>query len=214
MRIFIFFKKLLYNFKILLERYDSTIKMNEKNVKNAVFYILERAERQEIPIGLTRLIKLLYLLDIENYRSQRKTFTELDWTFYKYGPYAFEIEEFLENIGVTEEEIPIKGGRVLLRLGIDHQEEIDIGIEKKAILDSLIEEWGDASLSELLDYVYFDTEPMMGAQTRGERLEFGSIKPKSYYAVKKYEVDEKRGKEIIQKIKQWELSKKSGLQGH
>jgi len=47
-------------------------------------------------IGKTRLIKLLYLLDIENYKSYQRIFTELDWIFYKYGPYAFEIEKFLD----------------------------------------------------------------------------------------------------------------------
>ena len=45
--------------------------MNEDIVKNAVLYILERAENQEITIGKTRLIKLLYLLDIENYRTNQ-----------------------------------------------------------------------------------------------------------------------------------------------
>jgi hypothetical protein len=161
-------------------------------------------------IGKTKLIKLLYLLDLENFRSNKKTDTELNWIFYKYGPYAFELEEFLENIGVIEEEIPTKGGRVFLRLGIDHQEEVEIGIEKRLILDSLIKEWGDASLSELLDYVYFDTEPMMEAQTRGETLNFDFIKPQSYYAVKGYKIDEKQGQEITNKIREWELAKKNG----
>lgn len=194
-----------------LNRESLIPEMHREKVKNYVYYILRRAQDLGFEIGKTQLIKLLYLLDVENFRSNKQTDTELNWIFYKYGPYAFEIEDFLENIGVTEEKIPTKGARVLLRLGIDHQEEVEIGIEKRVILDSLIEEWGDASLSELLDYVYFDTEPMMEAQTRGEALNFNSIKPQSYYAVKGYKVDEKQGQEITKKIREWELAKKSGL---
>ena len=185
--------------------------MHREKVKYSVYYILQRVQDLGFEIGKTKLIKLLYLLDVEYFRSNKKTDTELNWIFYKYGPYAFEIEEFLESIGVTEEQIPLKGGRVLLRLGIDSQEELEIGLEKRVILDSLIEEWGDASLNELLDYVYFDTEPMMDVQTRGEALNFNSIKPQSYYAVKGYKVDKKRGQEITKKIREWELTKKSGL---
>jgi hypothetical protein len=198
-----------YN-RIRVYRESLILKMHREKVKNSVYYILQRTKDLGFEIGKTKLIKLLYLLDLENFRSNKKTDTELNWIFYKYGPYAFELEEFLENIGVIEEEIPTKGGRVFLRLGIDHQEEVEIGIEKRLILDSLIKEWGDASLSELLDYVYFDTEPMMEAQTRGETLNFDFIKPQSYYAVKGYKIDEKQGQEITNKIREWELAKKNG----
>jgi hypothetical protein len=90
--------------------------MNEEAVKNSVFYILERAENQKIPIGKTRLIKLLYLIDIENYRLNQKVLTGLDWIFYKYGPYAFEVDKFLDKIGVIEEDVLIGGGKIFANL--------------------------------------------------------------------------------------------------
>lgn len=205
-----FLRTTIYNNGNLHEDRSRIPYMHEENVRNSIHYILQRAIDLSLSIGKTKLIKLLYLLDIEHHRAHQRTLSELNWVFYKFGPYAFEIENFLGDIGVTEEGIVLRGGRIFSRLGIDPEEEAEIDIERRAILDTLIEEWGDASLGELLDYVYFDTEPMIDVQTRGERLDFNTIKPKSYYAVKEYEVDEKRGKEIIKKIRQWELSKKGG----
>jgi hypothetical protein len=49
-----------------------------------------------------------------------------------------------------------------------------------------IDAWSDRSLSELLDYVYFETEPMSGAVS-GERLRFekiGKEAPKLYHRTK------------------------------
>lgn len=187
--------------------------MHEENLRNSVSYILLRAQDLDLDIGKTKLIKILYLLDVENYRCHQRMHTELNWIFYKYGPYAFELEEFLRNIGVAEEGIALGGGRVFLKLGIESEDDVEIDLERKAVLDNLLEDWGDASLGELLDYVYFDTEPMMGAQTRGEALDFNSVKPQSYYAVIEYKVDEKQGQKITKKIREWELTKRSGLQG-
>jgi hypothetical protein len=37
----------------------------------------------------TKLLKLLYLLDIEAFRKQRSTLTGFRWIFYKYGPWTY-----------------------------------------------------------------------------------------------------------------------------
>lgn len=185
--------------------------MNEDTVKNAVLYILERAENKEVSIGKTRLIKILYLLDLENYKLKQMILTGLNWIFYKYGPYTFEIEEFLNKIGIEEEEIYMGGGKIFSKLKKEFgEEDIKLDIETKSIIEKLIEEWGTAELNELLDYIYFDTEPMMKAQTRGEILDFSSVMPAKFYTVKQYKVSKKQGEKIIQKIKEWEMKRKSG----
>lgn len=149
--------------------------MNLYNIKNAVFYILERAQNQEIPIGKTRLIKLLYLLDIENYQSFQRIFTELDWMFYKYGPYSFEIENFLEKNGIVEEDIHIAGTKFFINLRTEFEEDIKLDIETKATIEKLIDKWGTADLNELLDYVYFETEPMRSVEYK-RKLDFSKVK--------------------------------------
>ena len=48
--------------------------------------------------------------------------------------------------------------------------------EVASIFANLVKRWGDADLNLLLDYVYFDTEPMESA-TRGELLDFTALTP-------------------------------------
>jgi len=184
--------------------------MNEEKVKNAVFYILERAENQKIPIGKTRLIKLLYLIDIENYRLNQKVLTGLDWIFYKYGPYAFEIDKFLDKIGIMEEDVLIGGGKIFANLKKEFgKEDVKLDIETKAIIERLIDNWGTADLNELLDYVYFETEPMFKVELR-QKLDFSKVKGKR----KKREIELSReskeklgelGKRIKKRLEEIEL---------
>lgn len=183
--------------------------MKKEEVKNAIYYIFDRAYNKDISLGKVRLIKLLYLLDVENYRYRQSLYSGLEWIFYKYGPYSFEIEELLDEIGVTEEEIPISKSRFFKKLKLEIEDiEIELEIEIKAIIEKLLDEWGAADLYELLDYTYFDTEPMMKAQTRGEILDFASIMPEEFYTIKQYKISKKQGQKIIQKIKEWEMKKK------
>jgi hypothetical protein len=44
-----------------------------------------------------KLVKLLYLLDLEAWRQQGAPATGLDWQFFHYGPYAFALEPLLER---------------------------------------------------------------------------------------------------------------------
>jgi len=150
--------------------------MNESNTQAAVSYLLERAQNQEIPIGKTRLIKLLYLLDIEIYRAHQRLFTELDWIFYKYGPFSFDVEAALSKLDISEDDVPIRGSKIFRKVKIELGERTGkLDIEIKAIIEKLLEDWGTADFNELLDYVYFETEPMIKAAFK-QRLDFTLIK--------------------------------------
>lgn len=48
--------------------------------------------------------------------------------------------------------------------------------EVSRLVAGLVRTWGDADLNSLLDYVYFETEPMEDA-SRGERLHFSKLSP-------------------------------------
>jgi hypothetical protein len=134
------------------------------------------AENERIPLGITRLVKLLYLLDVEHCRRFGQRLTGLDWVFYHYGPYAFELETILGKSSMEREEIPLTGGKVIKRLksmeGCPEPERLDYKAE--GIISALLREWGTADLRELLDYVYFETEPMLNAK-RADRLDFTSV---------------------------------------
>src|SRR5690349_17047913 len=44
----------------------------------------------------TKILKLLYLLDIESYRNTEATLTGFEWKFYKYGPWAASYDDALQ----------------------------------------------------------------------------------------------------------------------
>jgi hypothetical protein len=178
MKVFTPFARLLYNFIRPREKITTSIQMNEKNVQSVISYILERARDLEFSIGKTRLTKFLYLLDIEYYRLYQRTFTDLVWIFYKYGPYSFEIEPALIKLDIIEDDIPIGGTKLFKKMKMDFDErEADLGIETKAIIGKLIDEWGTADLNELLDFVYFETEPMRKVEFK-QRLDFSQVEPR------------------------------------
>jgi len=168
--------------------------MNAPNFRAAVRYLLERAQDKEIPVGKTRLVKLLYLLDVEVYRLCLSSFTGLDWIFYKYGPYSHEVEAALSQLDISEVDIPIGGSRVFQKLGIDLEEDASrLEIETKAAIERLLAEWGTADLNELLDHVYFETEPMLKAEFK-QRLDFSTIRPKETKAERIVLSDEAKNK--------------------
>src|SRR5690348_15440932 len=49
-------------------------------------------------VGKTKLLKLLYLSDIEYFRVFRRTLTGFDWRFYLYGPWAPQFDEILQRL--------------------------------------------------------------------------------------------------------------------
>ena len=138
---------------------------------------LLRRERMPAP-GRIRLTKLLYLLDVEAKRVLGKRATDLDWIYYHYGPYAFELEPRLEEAGFSTDELDLPGGGRIRALRVAEASASDFtGTDPniKSLALSIVKAWGDADLNRLLNYVYFETEPMAGAK-RGARLSFDNVR--------------------------------------
>ena len=128
----------------------------------------------------TKLLKLLYLLDIEAYRESRTTLTGFSWKFYLYGPWAIEYERLLSELN--------RSGIVALRTGeLGGLETVFVNATESVPLEKafpaakqefrtrrIIEAWADRPTGELVDYVYFHTAPMRDAR-RNEPLDFDSV---------------------------------------
>jgi len=136
--------------------------------------ILATFQRENLlPPRRTRLTKILYLLEVEYRRATGKRLAELDWIFYHFGPYAHALREYLggeEQDAAADVTVPAVAVRNGTAPGLSDA-------EFRGLLEHLVREWGDADLNRLLDYVYFETEPMEGVR-RGERLDFGKIQPR------------------------------------
>lgn len=134
---------------------------------NLIRYIVSEVQDAGGVIFRTRLVKLLYLCDVEYYRSRRQRITELDWKRYLYGPYAFELPEITKRMGLDlgEEELDFSTGRGI-RYEVYDIPNPDNWLDpaKRLVVDRVIKRWGNEDLDLLLDYVYCDTEPMKDAQ--------------------------------------------------
>jgi len=133
----------------------------------------------EIGFGKTKLVKLLYLIDVEYQRLYSHKLTELEWIFYHYGPYAFAIDDVLKQLDIDipqEEAMTASGNRAKIFKPIKaiHSEFENSSDVKKYLVDRVIDQWGFEELNPLLSYVYFHTEPMQNAH-RGDILDFSKI---------------------------------------
>ena len=67
-----------------------------KRVANIIAYILDLLGGKEY--SKTKIVKLLYLLDIGYARYKGRSFTNIYFTSYYYGPYSSDIEEAIDYL--------------------------------------------------------------------------------------------------------------------
>lgn len=147
---------------------------------------------------ITRLVKLMYLAELEYFRLRHERLTDLDWTFYLFGPYPMSLKSFLGEPEIeTKEWRSGKTSKSIVR-DEDIFMKAKAGLDLEAIIKRVVKTWGDADLNQLLDYVYFETEPMQDAK-RGDLLDFSIVAPE---VAKKLQVnlDRARLTEIKKKI--------------
>ena len=155
--------------------------MTDHLLRHLIAHVITELTDMNVGFGKTKLIKLLYLIDVENYRSRRTTISGLEWYFYHYGPYAFEIDTALEDL-----ELDIPQGSVTTGTGhtvtifrpspelSPRLGEYVSSLSELRLVNRVIEDWGETELNTLLNHVYFFTEPMIHAK-RGTILDFSTI---------------------------------------
>jgi len=150
--------------------------MNAPITLKVLKYIVDQIrERDGIPTR-TKVVKILYLTDVEYYRHHSSMLSQLPWKFLHYGPYTMEIEPLLQSISLGEEETIVKNRYKVFTYKVEQPETLDdlLPFSDRIMIDKIIERWALESLYKLLDYVYFETEPMQSA-SRGELLDFSRI---------------------------------------
>ncbi|MDA2914676.1 Panacea domain-containing protein, partial [Acidobacteriia bacterium AH_259_A11_L15] len=129
----------------------------------------------------TKLLKYLYLIDIEHFRRFRETATGFQWIFHKYGPWTNEYDPVLEDLRQTGIIQITTGTRDDLDTKFVDAERVPASLDAlgwpfdlQVTVRRIIETWADRPTGEILDYVYFHTEPMQGAE-RGQKLDFTKV---------------------------------------
>jgi hypothetical protein len=140
----------------------------------------------------------LYLADLEWRRNHGgEPIAELTWKFLHFGPYANELADFLggPDVEVTE----LEGGKEARRFVFgDNVESQGLPDDVVSLLRHLVKKWGNVELNRLLDYVYFDTEPMENAN-RYELLDFSRLAPSTHSSQPHF--DNGRIKELRDRLK-------------
>jgi hypothetical protein len=139
--------------------------------------IYKNSKQQNLPLPqITRLVKLMYLAEVEYFRQERERLTDLTWNFYLYGPYPASLTRVLGEPELEFNEW--KTGKISKHIvrNEDVFERAKADPNTELIVTRLVKEWGDADLNQLLDYVYFETEPMQNAK-RGDHLDFSTVAP-------------------------------------
>ena len=161
-------------------------------LRSLIAHTVVELRDMDVGFGTTKLVKLLYLMDVEHYRLRRVTLTGLDWQFHYYGPYAPEIQAAIGELqlNIPQEEFITEAGRTArvfkpepsLNPRID-----DVSTRQLRLINRVISEWGKIELNPLLNHVYFYTEPMRHAR-RGEVLDFTTIKDSRTQSTRFYKV--------------------------
>ncbi len=144
----------------------------EPDLGTLMSYVVARSLERGATLNRTKLVKLLYLIDLERAAAAQPSLTGLHWIFFHYGPYALELPETLE---------PLEGGKLIVKGHQDAQLFVaapeapdgeDWPMSTRRQVDNVIRRFASMDLYELLDHVYFHTAPMRGA-VRGQSLDTG-----------------------------------------
>lgn len=135
-----------------------------------VAYLVARAVDRDVTLNQTKLVKLLYLIDVERAASGRPSLTGLRWIFFHYGPYALELPQTLDPLEGTALIVDGYKDARLYRAAPEAPDGEDWPPATRRLLDEVIRRFAGLDLNELLDHVYFHTPPMRDA-IRGEPLD-------------------------------------------
>jgi Protein of unknown function (DUF4065) len=154
--------------------------MNPK-VPNLVSYIISYINERDSYVTKTKLLKLLYLLDVEYYRKFRETFTGFNWVYFHLGPWTDKYDELLDTLKAQASLFITLGSKGNEFLSTNERVELRqlFGTfkEERPLL-KVLRNWAEEPTNTILDYVYFRTEPMQQGE-RYESLDFSLVRPDS-----------------------------------
>jgi hypothetical protein len=151
-----------------------------ESVKKLIPAIASYVKDKDAYLSKTKLLKLLYLFDVEYYRIHRQTFTDFQWKFFHLGPWTNEFDPVLEELeqsGVLVAEPnprPEYDSKNYIATEDHDIDESITSIRDKGALLTVLDRWAERPLGEILDYVYFYTQPMEHG-IRNASLDFSLI---------------------------------------
>jgi len=154
-------------------------------------------------IPKTKLLKLAYLVDLIHFRRFSKRIIDETWIYYLYGPYVLKYDEILTDGPFEIEEVETEEETTAQLVTLEgSQSRTKLELELSLIIQKVVSEYGERSLKELLNYIYFETEPMMNAKRRMEKLDFGTVQNEAFYKVKALKINPEDKEEIRNRFRE------------
>jgi len=181
-------------------------------VSDLIRYIVWYATQQDTRLTTNRLVKFVYLADLFYARIKNgQTITGFPWRFVYYGPYCSEVLSSIDMIvkygliskKTCESKFDGEKDYNLFWCRDDDAEEFakKTDVEMIGQLQKAIKKFGDDT-PQLLDFVYFDTEPMKDVR-KGDLLDFSKaekFKPSERIQLKRLSAEKIR--QAREKIKE------------
>ena len=155
--------------------------MEAANIEKLIAAIITWVVGEGSYVTKTKLLKLVYLFDVEYFRAHRQTFTGFGWKFFHLGPWAAEFDPTLDDLVTKGTLLQQRSNNEFETAFYRSAERIDprepfSNVKDEYILRGVLKRWGTRSTGEILDYVYFQTAPME-AGIRNALLDFSVVQP-------------------------------------
>jgi len=151
----------------------------------------------------TKLLKLAYLIDLTYARRFGKRIIDETWIYYLYGPYIEKYGEILTEGPFEINEVETEDETIAQLVTLEEfRSRTNLELELSLIVEKVVSEYGEIPLKELLNYIYFETEPMMNARRRMENLNFGTVQNEAFYKVKELKISPEDEEEIRKRFRE------------
>lgn len=142
--------------------------MSERRREILLYLIKEFKRRAGREITLTRLVKLLYLVDRELAKRGLPT-SGTKWIRWYYGPYSEDVERELESLASekkVKKDFVISGRDAPIIKIFDTDEQVELDEDTAEAVDDVLEEYAELDFDDLLDRVYetFDSDLELGEE--------------------------------------------------
>lgn len=160
--------------------------MKRDLVRKLLLYIVDQLQDMEGQISTIRLVKLLYLIDLEYYKRHKETLTGIEWVFYSFGPYFFALDDILRSasIDLDAREVLTSTGKGMTFRSLEEQsisKLVDYATEQQ--INRIINKWALEDTKEILDFVY--NTPPIRLGKRGTPLDLKLAMPQKEETKKK-----------------------------
>lgn len=137
--------------------------------------LIAQAKAKHVSLPVTKLVKLLYLLDLGRAEMGQESVTSINWIWHNYGPFdnaIYRTQTYMvehEEISISLAQYPNGYTGRFIEEAI-HTNALAVKASKSLVseIDDLLAAHGHWNATEIKDYTY-QTAPMIAAQNDGKR---------------------------------------------